>query len=213
MWRRRLQLDPQIFRGLIAISAAMVTHLWLFYYGISTDNLLSPKSSLPELSVSLMPAAPTQLLEKRASEDQQAENESVQQARYVVKQAAVEQEEESTVMAEAQRATEPSATHVELSAATLRSWANRELKSSLQPTERSLAEFAESFTATKPAPAQQFVAQQNVYGESHIRTRIGDRDVCYMDSNLFVKDEFNAGLVMFYDCGEAKTGSFSLKSQ
>lgn len=40
----------------------------------------------------------------------------------------------------------------------------------------------------------------NQYGEQHVVTKIGNKDVCYMQDNPLVKDEWSTNIVMFYQC-------------
>ena len=81
---------------------------------------------------------------------------------------------------------------------------NNETERTLQQRPEDLEAFAQSFKETGATRQGRTLATTNIYGETMVRTRIGNKDVCYLENNQFVDDDWGFNLVMFYACRESE---------
>lgn len=89
-------------------------------------------------------------------------------------------------------------------------WLEQETETHLSENPQSLKDFSASFASKPINRVSRQESYKSPYGETHVVTRVGDRDVCYLDSNQHVKDEWSAGIVMFYDCDSRADTKFEL---
>lgn len=83
----------------------------------------------------------------------------------------------------------------------------------LEHNTESLTAFSDTFAEPTPIKREGITMGTNVYGEVDVRTRIGNRDVCYLQNNQFSADDWGFNMVMFYACGEGSNDkpSFTLE--
>jgi hypothetical protein len=97
-----------------------------------------------------------------------------------------------------------------ISARDFLNWIEGETDAHLQTRPSALTDFRTTFDAPSTQSASKQESYKNSLGETHVVTRIGHRDVCFMDSNQHIKDDWSAGLVMFYDCDNRNKQEFKL---
>lgn len=87
-----------------------------------------------------------------------------------------------------------------LTTAALQNWSRLETDRLLRTDPEAATDFAATFIAPKviKKPAQS--SFKSGYGETHVVSKVGDKQVCYMQSQEHPQDDWSKGLVMFYDC-------------
>ena len=75
-----------------------------------------------------------------------------------------------------------------------------EADQSLVFDEGKLANFSATFSETASNTTPALRHYQNAYGETHVITKLGDRNVCYQQNSQFVDDDWGFNIVMFYAC-------------
>lgn len=184
-----------------ALTAAVLFHVGLLALAPGVGPLVMSASKVVSVTLQLTPPRKVQASTPKSLAPQPEKQAS--QAAPRDNQASTTEEEE------VHAAVSPAPTN-RLSVPTITQWLQRETDNHLQSKPNDLAEFAASFKLDKPAQQPPVEAYRNPYGETHVTTRLGDRDVCYLESSEHIKDNWSQGLVMFYDCGASSDNEFEL---
>lgn len=200
---RKLQ-PPNYFHVAVAAMVAVIAHVGLLLLPkLNLDTVMRDRKS-PAVQITLVKEEPAEQINELPTPVQPA------------KEAPTQNEEPKNIVSPTQSLiSRPlkdetiEAKKSEITMALFERWSEQEEERQTSPqSAQQLESFQYSFLPTPSLPKETIESHKNPYGELHVKTKVGGKDVCYMQDNPIVKDEWSTNIVMFYKC--KTTPEFSL---